>query len=142
MKGITPIISIIILLLVTVGLAAAAWTYMNNYLLTLTSKTIEIPHQTCVNGEDVLAVVHNMGTTNININNDVRIWDNAGNPVLGATWEDLDGGVITDIPAGDYARATVNCCTSGAGGDCPKTCAFQFVVAGRAQPVTVYCPGS
>lgn len=141
MKAITPIISIIILLLITVGLAAAAWTYMDNYLRTLTAKNIEVSTQKCITiastNKDVMAIVHSMGTSAINTANDVTIMDEAGNPASG-TWTDLDGNPLTndEIEAGKYAKVTIDCCTN----DCPKTCTFGLVVAGRMQNLAVYCP--
>jgi flagellin-like protein len=145
MKGITPIISIIILLLITVGLAAAAWTYMGNYLTTLTAKVIEIPTQKCVtgtDGQDVMTIIHNIGTSKINIDNDVIILDNQGNAVIGDWTEIADSTTVTEIDSGGYSKAIVDCC-GGAGEDkCPKTCTFDFILAGRSQTVTVYCPGA
>jgi flagellin-like protein len=43
MKGITPIISTIVLLLITVALAGAAWVYMSGFLGTYTEKSFIIP---------------------------------------------------------------------------------------------------
>jgi flagellin-like protein len=103
MKAITPIISIIILLLITVGLAAAAWTYMDNYLRTLTAKNIEVSTQKCITGaggKEVMAIVHNMGTATITMANDVVILDETGGVVSGS-WTNLDPGTsITEIEAG------------------------------------------
>jgi flagellin-like protein len=42
-KGITPIVSTIILLLITIALAGAAWTYMQGYLFSQISKSFTIP---------------------------------------------------------------------------------------------------
>jgi len=137
MKGITPIISIIILLMITVGLAAAAWSYMLTYMESLTAKSIEISMQKCADG-DALAVVHNMGTAKITIASDVVIWDKDGDLVSGGIdWEDLQGTDITEIDAGKYGKVTIACCTGAA---CPKTCTFDIVVAGRSRPITVFCP--
>ncbi|UCC92087.1 MAG: hypothetical protein JSV39_02405 [Candidatus Aenigmatarchaeota archaeon] len=137
MKGITPIISIIILLLITVGLAAAAWTYMGNYLTTLTAKSIEIPTQKCIGG-DAMAVIHNMGTATITLANDVTVWNDQGNVVPDASisWEDLSGAVITQIEAGKYGKVEITCCAA----DCPKTCSFDLIIAGRTNTITTYCP--
>jgi flagellin-like protein len=41
MKGITPIISVIILLLITIGMAASAWTFMSGYFTTITKASIQ-----------------------------------------------------------------------------------------------------
>lgn len=135
MKGITPIISIIILLLITVGLAATAWTYMGNYLTTLTAKSIEIPTQKCIDG-DAMAVIHNMGTAKITFANDVTIWNELGNVITGETWTDLDNTAITELGPGKYGKVMISCCVA----DCPKTCSFDLIVAGRANAITIYCP--
>ena len=42
-KGITPIIAIIILLLITIALAGAAWAYLQGFLFGQISKTFVIP---------------------------------------------------------------------------------------------------
>ena len=42
-KGITPIIAIIILLLITIALAGAAWAYLQGFLFSQISKTFVIP---------------------------------------------------------------------------------------------------
>jgi len=42
-KGITPIIAIIILLLITIALAGAAWTYLQGFLFSQISKSFVIP---------------------------------------------------------------------------------------------------
>jgi len=147
MKGITPIISVIILLLITVGLAAAAWTYMSNYFTTLTAKVVEIPTQKCPNGENVMSIIHNIGTQSINIRSDIVIM--SGDASLGDTqldWCELNESTCTtektSINSGGYAKVTINsdCCTTGS--DCPKTCTYDIIVSGRSQPITVYCPGA
>ncbi len=42
-KGITPIIAVMILLLITVALAGTAWSYLSGFLSIQTSKSFEIP---------------------------------------------------------------------------------------------------
>jgi len=147
-KGITPIISIIILLLITVGLAASAWTYMSNYMTSLTSKVIEMPTQKCVGGENVMAIVHNIGTQSIKIANDVVILE--GDTALGgaeAVWCNLNetcppGTEINTILSGGYGKLTIaECCGGTSGKPCPKTCNYDMIIGGRSQSITVYCPG-
>ena len=145
MKGITPIISIIILLLITIGLAYAAWTYMATIMSSLTDKNIELPTQKCVNGEDVLAIVHSIGTKKITILNDIIIMN--GSLVVSdpnAVWCAVDGTCteateLLDMEPGSYAKVTIPCCTTGV--DCPRTCSYELIISGRAQSVNVYCPG-
>ncbi len=146
MKGITPIISVIILLLITVGLAAAAWTYMGNYFSSITAKTIEIPTQKCINGKDVMVVVHNMGTQNVSVISDIVVLN--GSTALTSSeiiWCKLDetcskagGNTKTSVEPGGFAKAVVYDCAVGG---ITKTCTYDFVVAGRTQSATVYCSG-
>ena len=42
-KGITPIIAIIVLLLITIALAGAAWTYLQGFLFSQITKTFTVP---------------------------------------------------------------------------------------------------
>ena len=42
-KGITPIIAIIVLLLITIALAGVAWTYLQGFLTSQISKTFTVP---------------------------------------------------------------------------------------------------
>jgi flagellin-like protein len=143
MKGITPIISIIILLLITVGLAAAAWTYMGNYFTSITAKTVEIPTQKCINGNDVMIVVHNMGTEDVNVTNDMVVLSGGtAVPSTQINWcgvdEDCASDTKTIIEPGGFVKAVIFDCT---GVGVSKTCVYDFVVAGRTQTATVYCPG-
>lgn len=143
-KGITPIISVIILLLITVGLAAAAWTYMGNFFSSITAKTIEVPTQKCINGVDVMAIIHNMGTESISLTNDVVVLSN-GMPLTGAqtpAWcrvnETCASTTLGSVDAGGFAKVIIKqCATSGVA----KTCNYDFVVASRTQSVNVYCTG-
>ncbi len=153
MKGITPIISIIILLLLTVGMAAAAWSYMSSYFSSITAKTIEISMQKCVtgsganSGQDVLAVVHNMGTATIGIGNDIVILDKQGNAVIaGIAWTDIYGTPLTNIEPGKDGKVNIDCCGGSGAGEmagqpsCPITCTYDVFIAGRSQTATAYCP--
>lgn len=146
MKGITPIISIIILLLLTVGMAAAAWSYMTTYFSSITAKTIEISMQKCVSGaggQDVLAVIRNMGTATIDIGDDIVIWDRGGNVVDPANiaWADIYGNPLTPpndkIEPGRDAKVNIYCCV---GSGCPRTCTYDIIIGGRSQTATAYCP--
>lgn len=59
-KGITPIISIIILLLITVSLAGAAWTFLQGFLLPQIQKSFVIPPggSYCIRGAIKVYVVN------------------------------------------------------------------------------------
>lgn len=73
MKGISPIISIIILLLITVSLAASAWMYISGYWSGLTATGVEITSTLCSGGTTAVIYVHNIGTANTNLTNGLDI---------------------------------------------------------------------
>ena len=138
--------TIIILLLLTVAMAAAAWSYMTVYFSGITAKTIEISMQKCVSSagdQDVLAVVRNMGTATIDIGNDIVIWDKEANVVdpTNIAWADIYGTSLTPpndkIEPGRDVKVNIFCC-SGSG--CPKTCTYDIIIGGRSQTATAYCP--
>lgn len=66
-KGITPIISIIVLLLITIALAGVAWTYLQGQLLVRTEKAMEVPFNGawCDSSGVAYVTISNSGTTDI-----------------------------------------------------------------------------
>ncbi len=71
-KGITPIISIIILLLITIALAGVAWTFLQGYLFTTIQGQINIPPGTafCTNGL-ITVQLTNQGQTRLVVPDDI-----------------------------------------------------------------------
>jgi len=69
MKGITPIISTIVLLLITVALAGAAWVYIGGFMGTYTEKSFTIPTGGvyCDAGGKFHVRIVNTGTTTIKV---------------------------------------------------------------------------
>jgi len=66
-KGITPIISIIVLLLITVALAATAYTYLSSYMGTYTEKSflaLTGNNPRCIN-HNITIRIKNMGATDL-----------------------------------------------------------------------------
>jgi len=64
-KGITPIISIIVLLLITVALAGVAWVYLSGFLGTTTATVTVPPNGAFCAGDDIKVVVTNTGTSTL-----------------------------------------------------------------------------
>jgi flagellin-like protein len=75
-KGITPIISIIVLLVITIALAGAAWSFLNSFMATTIAGTFTIPTNGlwCENGEITLFVANN-GQSNI-ASSDFKVYVN------------------------------------------------------------------
>jgi flagellin-like protein len=152
MKGITPIISIIVLLLITISLAGAAYVFLGGVMTANIGRVVQASGM-CVAGTEAFLTVTNMGTMAI----DLGTCDT--NPVSGqsASCGDLvvvrtDGGSMAGatfdsntIPASEVNRvfrATFRdpgCTTAGN----PNTCKYAFTRAGETQPVevTVSCSG-
>lgn len=64
-KGITPIISIIILLLITIALAGAAYSYLSTYFTGTTGKSIQLIDSYCGGGRYAVITIQNLGTQSI-----------------------------------------------------------------------------
>jgi flagellin-like protein len=68
MKGITPIISIIVLLLITVSLAGAAYVFLGGYMTGLTGKSIQVSNPgACAGGTSAVITVTNLGSLPITL---------------------------------------------------------------------------
>ena len=68
MKGVTPIIAIIILLIITITLAGAAYSYLGNYLTSATAKVIQIKDAFCdTDGQTAKIFLQNIGTQEIDV---------------------------------------------------------------------------
>lgn len=65
-KGITPIIAVIILLLITVALAGLAWTFLSGYFTGMTAQNIQLIDYSCTNGM-ARVVFRNAGTQSITL---------------------------------------------------------------------------
>lgn len=142
MKGITPIISVIILLLITIGLASAAWTYMSGYMNSLTSRVLEISPASCIGGTQVTFLVRNAGTNNIGGDSINCMNMNSGQPEA-LTWQNLSGTDVTSpiLNSGSTLRAKITspCTTAGTA----KTCTYELTLIGSTwkQSIPVSCTG-
>jgi len=76
MKAITPVIAIIVLLLITVAIAGAAWTYISGYWSGTTGKQVEVTDAFCVGTDQAKILVKNIGTESLNTG-EIRVMDKA-----------------------------------------------------------------
>ncbi len=160
-KGITPIISVIVLLLITIALAGTAWTFFNSQLLGRVGKQISV-QGFCVEGTKAYITVTNMGVNAISlgscntagsVSNKLTI---CGDIIITRT----DGGVMdaqfdkNSIAPMDENKnhdsaifSDNNCTVSGV----PRTCAYTFSLktsaneeefGEQAKKVSVKCSGS
>jgi flagellin-like protein len=141
-KGITPIIAIIVLLLITVALAGAAWTYLSTYMSGLTGQSVEVRDYFCTGGDTATIIIANTGTIDIPVA-DVTILDTSDGNEVSGTWTAPDGTTINpttgEIGVGSYATWK-NDSTNPAAYSCDPNCALR-VVGGtaRAQLARINC---
>ncbi len=133
-KGITPIIAIIILLLITIALAGAAYSYISTYWESVTSKNIQIANKFCTGGNTANIIIKNMGTSQVTLA-DIVIMDTiTGTPVNG-DWTTIDGTQpIITLDQSETGKFNVTC---------PGYCTYRFIYGGAvgvgAQTVSVAC---
>lgn len=143
MKGITPIISIIILLLITIGLASVAWTYMSVYMSNLIGKRLEILPPSCIGGTQVSFLTRNIGTNNVGAGDIYGMNLETGSAVT-INWFELDGNpstppVVLSPSASKMAKLSPNCTTVATS----KICSYTFTISGSSwkQDVSASCNG-
>lgn len=126
-KGITPIISIVVLLLITIGLVGIAWLYLSGQILSRTEKTIETPYGgSWCDSSGAYITITNTGTEDIV----------AGDFVMGVIGS--DSGLGANIAS--RQSAIIQSADCGAA-SCPSgKVDFRFVVRGSVVEGSVNCP--
>lgn len=126
-KGITSIIAIIILVLITVGMAGAAWSYLSTYWTGLVSKNLEITDAFCTGTSTGNVYFRNTGTGTITYASDVSVINTTTGTTVTVTYDPL-----TSITSGARGKFTFTCATG-------SLCNLRVTVAGRSTPVSVQC---
>jgi len=142
-KGITPIIAIIILLLITIGLAATAWTYLSGFLGTYT-KSLTLVDSYCIGGINSTVTMRNSGTEAISVGTCTSFTGGTSQTCGGLTITRTDGNEFSNagmsktgtLGTQEMVTFTDGCTTSGT----PRVCTYRFStgVTG-ATVVTVPC---
>jgi len=146
-KGITPIIAIIILLLITIGLAATAWTYLSGFLAGYT-KSLQLVDSYCMGAATSNIIMRNTGP------DPVALSAAPGCSIVDGTISVTCGTLtITRTDGGTFSTASINpnagtlqalstltftdgCTTAGT----PKICTYRFVTGGTgATVVSIPC---
>jgi flagellin-like protein len=145
-KGITPIISIIVLLLITVALAGVAWVYLSGFLDTQMATLTIPPNGVYCAGNEVHALVANTGQNDYTIiATDIPVQsmsggtapcNNGGAPISPASTPPAS------IAAGGSGVFEFNCWdATGAGAACACTGTYSVSIgsAGAVQTQAVTC---
>jgi flagellin-like protein len=131
-KGITPIIAIIVLLLITVALAGAAWTYLSSFWTGMTARNIEVTDAFCVQRQYAVVYVRNTGTQIIDTS-DITVIDPTTGTGPGGSWLAIASDTpVTSVDPSDVVRYRADC---GAG----AFCSYRFIAWSRSVPVSVQC---
>jgi len=112
MKGITPVIAIIVLLLITVALAGATWTYLNAYWTNLVGKQIEITDGFCINSNEAVVFIRNTGTQSFVPADEISVVDIKTGNIVSVIWAHINGTVLVSgalMDAGKVARFNTSC---------------------------------
>ena len=142
-KGITPIVSIIILLLITIGLAASAYTFLSGFLGGYTRGAVMIVDSYCLTLNTTVIKLRNAGTEEMSLgdcdSNFVGTDKSCGSLTVSRT----DGNSMKDA---NFDKASIkpqqivkfeDYCTDT---DDPRTCTYRFVGSGLgAITATVNC---
>ena len=122
MKGISPIIAIIIILLITIAIAGAAYSYIS-VIWGRTSEGIQLVSTTCTAGTAKLTV-RNIGTDALTAT-DITV--TRTNPAGAGTI------VKPAINPGATGDITDSACGAG------NLCIYQVLVSGQSQPLMAQC---
>jgi len=136
-KGVTPIIAIIILLLITIALAGAAWSYISVYWSSITGKNIIVVEGFCTEGDIANVLVRNAGTLKITLS-EISVIDISTSlpvPLQFDRWHNIEGTtILAELVPGITARYNVSC---------TGYCSYKFIYGGAiglsSQPVSVAC---
>ena len=132
-KGITPVIAIIVLLLITVALAGAAWNYLQEYWNQVVGKNMQVLDAYCIAGNEAIILLRNTGTNEIGLGpgGDVTVLNTTSGLDPNGDWYDLNSAVeLTSVEPGTVIRYNVSC---------TDFCLFKFIVGGRTQDTSVQC---
>jgi len=109
-KAITPVISIIILLLITVALAGAGWSFIFGYWEGITSKQIEVIDSFCVASGEGKVLIKNIGTSDL-ITNEIAVMDKKTGTDLSdeITWSGdiAESGLVLELKFDEGTRTNI-----------------------------------
>ena len=150
-KGITPIIAIVILLLITIAIAGVAYTFITGIVTNTAGKTVQVTGVSCQADGDIVVYFQNVGTDTVSTPNtnsgDVQVKN--GICVAGGAncAPSLPGATVTfsaaTVTGGQAANVEIPCATGGTAlVPLTATCKYDFLVAGRPAPVQQQCTDS
>ncbi|MBN2043234.1 MAG: hypothetical protein JW754_05535 [Candidatus Aenigmarchaeota archaeon] len=142
-KGITPIVSIIILLLITIGLAASAYTFLSGFLGGYTRGSVMIVDSYCQGMTTTTIKLRNAGTEEMSLGDCNSVFSGADKDCGSLTVSRTDGQPMSNAK---FSGASIkpqqlttftDTCASGTES---RTCTYRIVGSGLgAITATVNC---
>ncbi len=138
-KGITPIIAILVILLITIAITGSAWIYISTYYSGMTSEAIEVTSVDCTTNGAVI-YLHNIGTDILSTNNLAITRELISGDCVNSTG-DIQTSLAaswspTQVGPGDSMTFTdTNCCKS-VNASTPR---YTVIAGGRVQKVQLNC---
>jgi flagellin-like protein len=144
MKGITPIVSIIVLLLITISLAGLAYVFFGGLVGTMMGRTLVVSQGSCINTDTAYVQITNVGTSSISVTSPCSV-----------TGKTATCGQITVVreDSGSFGTVTISSTTLAPGGDptdsvatfqddgcgAGNTCRYAFNVGSSSVKATATC---
>ena len=151
-KGITPIIAIVILLLITIAIAGVAYTFITGVVTNTAGKTVQVTGTSCAADGSVVIYFQNVGTDTVTTPGtnagDVQVKNGICVTSSGAGCNVSFGGIGANpvpffstptVTGGASASVKVPCANITLVATSVATCKYDFLVAGRPAPVQVQC---
>ncbi len=135
MRGISPVIATIILLLITIALAGAAWTYFSGYLGAQIAKDFLIASAFCSDNR-ILVYITNTGITPLNVSADFVVAMVNNRDVKNDLNKTL---VLKSSPGGTIPGETGLVLNTSCDGTCTGTHFIRLVVGSREITRSIVC---
>jgi flagellin-like protein len=132
-KGITPIIAILVILLITIAITGSAWIYISTYYGGITRETIEVTSADCT-GSGVQIYMRNAGTETVNENSIAVSRDVIANPAGGCQDGTVTVASMTVAPGASGSITDAVCNSTST-----SVVRYTLIVGGRVQKVQVNC---
>ncbi len=142
-KGITPIIAILVILLITIAITGSAWVYISSYYTGMTSEALEITSVDCT-GAGATIYIHNIGTEFMDVNRiSVTREVIAGSCMMYNGTDYIDSGNQMDV-SWDRTRIEPNDIGTFTDANCTRssdisTARYTIIAGGRVQKVQINC---
>jgi hypothetical protein len=132
MLGISSIISILLIMIITFAAGNFLYIFMNSYIESKTSKNLTPMSGFCINGNEAVVFLKNTGTDEVALEG-VSVFDaNTGDEIEDHSWDKTNGSqAATTVEPGGVVKFTHSC---------HGTCVYKFLSGGIiSQGVNVEC---